>query len=258
MRIITLSKPFNIKTININFNTSLQEYQKQLLILKNTDNILLEINKEKYKITKNIVKYIETTKIPTFLNINDISLMALLDYFQKKFVKKSFIINLDKYFISNKLEFNTINIISKINNFPHLLGVNGIRDNNGEVLSKIKPKEFLDGILYQWILINAHNNYKIDYEKLEVLSWLGQTLSNPTYILSNEAINKNNTRFNADLIFIRKVTHSDKYAFHIIGLKQEKNENYTFVSQFPISKKRYHRLKIMFDLSNCLYSFYQK
>jgi hypothetical protein len=85
-----------------------------------------------------------------------------------------------------------------------------------------------------------------------------QTLSNPTYILTKDAINNDKTKYNADLIFIRRVLHSDKYAFHIVGLKNESYNNFTFVSQFAIKTNRYNRINIMFNLKKAIYNFYKK
>nr|MBL0722072.1 hypothetical protein [Sulfurovaceae bacterium] len=161
-------------------------------------------------------------------------------------------------YVRFKIGLDTILISSKINNFPHLIGVSGVRNETGELIAKTKPKEFLDGVLYQWILLDAHTNYMIDYEKLEVFSWISQTLSNPTYILPNSAIVKRNTKFDADLIFIRKILYSDKYAFHIIGLKDEDGTNYAFKSQFAITKNRHYRLIKMFDLKKAIYDFYKE
>jgi len=112
--------------------------------------------------------------------------------------------------------------------------------------------------LYQWILINSHKDFEIDFEKLEVFSWISQTLLNPTYILPSSAIRTSSTKFNADLIFIRKIIYSDKYAFHIIGLKDENSSNFAFKSQFAITKKRYYRIKKMFNLEKAIYNFYKE
>jgi hypothetical protein len=98
----------------------------------------------------------------------------------------------------------------------------------------------------------------LDEEKLEVIPWMHQTLLNPTYILPSSAIKKDGTKFDADLIFIRKILYSQKYAFHLIGLKNEKGSNFAFKSQFAISKDRYYRLKKMFDINNAIFDFYKE
>jgi hypothetical protein len=220
---------------------------------------LININKQIYIKDLNILRIIKLTKIPKLLDKNNLTLLALLNYFQKRFASKPFIINfhnLQKTFCNPP--YNTINIISKLNNLPHLLGISGQRDKNGKIISKVKPQEFLDGVLYQWILINAHENFNLDFEKIEVFSWITQTLSNPSYILTKDAIRRTNTKFNSDLIFIRKILCSDKYAFHIVGLKNESYNNFAFISQFAISKNRFNRINIMFDLKKAIYNFYKK
>jgi len=85
-----------------------------------------------------------------------------------------------------------------------------------------------------------------------------QTLSSPTYILLSNAINSTETNFNADIIFIRRILHSDKYAFHLVGLKNENNDNFAFKSQFAISRNRQYRIKKMFDLEKAVYNFYKE
>ena len=57
---------------------------------------------------------------------------------------------------------------------------------------------------------------------------------------------------------MRKIFYSDKYAFHIVGLKNEKNNDFAFKSQFAISKKRYYRIKKMFNLEKAVYDFFKE
>ena len=236
-----------------------KSYNNQLNIISDIDNFLIDINKQKYTISQKIINYINDTKIPNKLIKQKITLLTIMDFFQKKFVLKKFYIDTSQFKGINIdiLPSKIIFVVSKINNLPHLLGVSAQRDKDGIVLSKIRPRKFLDGVLYQWILIDSHINYNIDFEKLEVFPWISQTLSNPTYILTKEAINIDNTKFMADLIFIKAIWDSDKYSFHIVGLKSENGSgNFAFVSQFAITKKRYYRIKLMFDFSKSIYSFY--
>jgi len=191
--------------------------------------------------------------MPNTMDINHITLFALLDYFNQSFIAKNFIINIGKY---THLSNNTKIILHlKLNNFAHLVGIRSILTMPNNTISKKIPKTFLDGILYQWILINNYEPYKIDIEKLEVFSWMKQTLSNPTYILTEDAIRKENTKFKADLIFIRQISNSNKYAFHIVGLKYENSNIYTIVSQFAIKLNRYKRIEVLFNLKKAFYIF---
>jgi hypothetical protein len=178
-------------------------------------------------------------------------------YFQKKYVFKNFLLYLEYETFQRKTPWNKMNIVNKLSNFPHLLGVKGERDINGNVISKSKPRNFLDGVLYQWLLINDLENFIIDFEKLEVLPWIWQTLVMPTYILPKESIKKENTKFNADMIFVKRVFNSSKYSFHLVGLKHEDGNNFTITSQFPITKERFHRIKSMFDINKAYYNFYK-
>mgnify|MGYP000748202639 CR=1 FL=1 len=256
MSIITINTDNKQEIINLDIIEK-RSYEQQVLIFEQVDKILIEVNQQKYRNSVEIIKYIKSIKIPLLINRYNITLLSLLLYFQKIFTTKPFYININNFNIKY-INFEKINIRSKINNFPHLIGISGVRNELGIITSKEKPKKFIDGVIYQYILMESHDNYKIDFEKLEVFSWITQTLSNPTYILTKDAINTKNTKLSADFIFIRKVMHSDKYAFHVIGLKHENTNNFAFISQFAISKKRYYRINLMFDLKKAVYSFYNK
>lgn len=225
--------------------------------LKDIDSLFLKTNKLKYDNALKIINYIESSKIANNINKSEITLFALLQYFQKKYVFKNFVLHLEHESFQKKIYLDKIKIINKLTNFPHLLGVKGERDSNGKVISKSKPRKFLDGVLYQWVLINHLEDFVLDFEKLETLPWLWQTLVMPTYILPKESIKKENTKFDADLIFVKRVFNSSKYSFHIVGLKNEYGNNFAIVSQFPVTKKRFHRIKAMFDISKAYYDFYK-
>ena len=243
-KIVTNNRTQKIDLVQVSKLSS----QEQLIIYNNVDILLVDLNKKKYINTKQTINLIQRTKIPTLLNHKNLTLMALLNFFLKRFVAKKFSINLD---------LDTIYIVSKPQNFPHLIGIKSLRDKDGNIINKTKPREFLDGVLYQWVLMNNYTGFDIDFEKLEVFSWMTQTLSNPTYILNKNAIKKKATKFNADLVFIRKVFHSDKYAFHIVGLKRENNNNFAFISQFAIKKRSYLRLYSMFNIKKAFFDFYK-
>ena len=235
-------------------------YEEQLKIINNFDMQTVDINKQKYDSSKNTIKRIIATRSPDLLKSSQITLLSLMDFFQKIYVSKTFHLTLSKIpeHIKNKIESDSINIVSKINNFPHLIGISSLRDDSGKVISRAKPQEFLDGVLYQWILLTKHTDFVLDFEKMEVFPWIHQTLRSPTYILLENAINSKETKFHADIIFIRKIHNSDKYSFHLVGLKREKDNTFAFKSQFAISKQRYHRINKMFDLTKAVYDFYKE
>jgi len=253
MSSITLSTNDDMKTINFTSNLSLSEHNE-------LDNLLLYVNKNKYAHAKEIIKYLKSRRSPEHISTMKITLLSLLDFFQKTYVANTFKVNLSKIpeNIKVKLGWKSINIVSKINNFPHLIGISALRDDVGNIISRTKPREFLDGVLYQFVLLHAHEDYELDSEKLEVFPWMHQTLSNPTYILDSSSINPEGTKFNADLIFIRRIFNSDKYVFHIVGLKNESGTNFTFKSQFAITRDRQYRLKKMFDLDKAIFDFYKE
>ncbi len=257
MLTIKINKDNLLKTVNIQ-DIATQSHDQQIILFNQVDKLLLDINKKKYENSKEIIEFIKSARIPNLINKNKITLLALLNFFQKRFTLKPFYIDIDEKIENrNKLSHPSINIISKLNNFPHLIGISGLRDKTGKLISKSKPREFLDGVLYQWLLINSYEDYMLDLEKLEVFSWMTQTLSNPTYILTREAIRENNTKIKADLIFIRRIFSSNKYSFHIVCLKNESQNNYAFVSQFAIVTKRFYRIEKMFDLGKAIYNFYK-
>ena len=241
-------------------NIDAKSHIDRIKSLNEIDELLLNINKCKYEDSKKIIQYLKSIRSPEQISTFKINLLALMDFFQKTYVTNTFKVKLNKIpkYTLEKLPWESVNIISKINNFPHLIGISGLRDNSGKITSRVQPRKFLDGVLYQWILLNNHEDFILDSEKLEVLPWMHQTLSNPTYILLNNAINPTETNFDADIIFIRRILYSDKYAFHLVGLKNEKNNNFAFKSQFAITKERHYRIKKMFDLEKAVYNFYKE
>lgn len=214
------------------------------------------INKERFEHTMHILNYIANQKIPNKLNKNLITLFALYDYFQQQYVLKPYTLYPDVMEkILHYVPWKAINIVSKTSNFPHLIGISTYKNDTTIMPHKEKIKTFLNGVLYQWILIEENENFDIDFSKIEVFPWIRQTLSNPTYILPRTAIQKDSTKISADLFFIKNILDSDKYSFHLVALKNESNNNFTIVSQFAIEKTRFYRLKKMFDLSKAIYVY---
>ena len=259
MSIVTINKNDNIKVLDfkdIEKESSIKQIQRFTLM----DELLIDINKKRYENAQDIINYIKSIRSPVQINKIEVTLLSLMDFFQKTYVSKTFKVNLSRIpkYILKKLNYSEINIISKINNFPHLIGISGIRDDLGNIISRTRPRKFLDGVLYQWILLNNYDDFKLDFEKLEVIPWMHQTLSNPTYILLDDAIKTEGTKLHADMIFIRRIFNSDKYSFHIVALKNENNDIFTFKSQFAIKKNRYHRINKMFDLKKATYDFYKE
>lgn len=245
-----------LKHLPKTFDDILNISHNQLLPFNTLDELLQTINKKKYFLNNQILYTIKDSKMPKILCEEDVTLLALLNYFEKNYVYRSFSIDAKRFNIPlPSPELSELCIESKINNFPHLIGIRGFRDESGKVISRVHPKTFLDGIIYQWILLSSTKGYEIDCQKIEVFPWIKQTLVNPTYIFPAQAIQKKYTHFHADFTFVKRVIHSDKYAFHLVGLKQEKNGRLHFTSQFGISKQRYHQLKKMFDIKEAIYQF---
>lgn len=224
--------------------------------LNSHDLSLRSINKERFEYALHILNYIANQKIPNKLDKKLITLFALYDYFQQQYVLKPNTLYPDVMEkILHHVPWKTINIVSKTSNFPHLIGISTYTNDTILIPRKEKIKTFLNGVLYQWILIEANENFDIDFSKIEVFPWIKQTLSNPTYILPRAAIREDATKISADLFFIKNIFCSDKYCFHLVALKNESNNNFTIVSQFAIEKTRFYRLKKMFDLSKAIYTY---
>jgi len=259
MSIVTVLTNRIKKSIDLQ-NIETKPYLEQIELFTKTDKMLLNINEKKYQNAIETIQYIKSIRSPENISIFKISLLSLMMFFNKTYVTNTFKVKLHKIpqHVREKLDLESINIISKTNNFPHLIGISGLRDNSGNIISKARPREFLDGVLYQFILLHSHDKYKLDLEKLEVFPWMHQTLLNPTYILPSTAIITTGTKIKADLIFIRKIFDSDKYVFHIIGLKNENGTNFAFKTQFAISKDRGYRLKKMFNLEEAIFDFYKE
>lgn len=232
---------------------------KQLKILNEVDQLLKDINKNRYQNATKIIKYLKSIRAPELIDFKKVTLFTILNFFQMTYVSRTFTIDLQRYPEQIQHFFNgdKFFIKSVLNNLPHLIGISSPRNEVGEVISKAQPREFLNGVLYQWLLLNSHDNYKLDFEKLEVFAWIHQTLLNPTYILLSDAINKDVTKFHADLIFIRAIYKSSKYSYHLVGLKKENIMVYNFMSQFAIKKENSYRLNYMFDTKKAIYDFYE-
>ncbi len=224
--------------------------------LKLLDSSLVGINKRKYEHSKEIIEYTKSLYIPRSIDKEAVTLFALLHYFQKKYVFKNFTLFCDEASFQKKLPWEKIELSVKLSNLPHLLGIRGERDLDGRVC-RAKPRKFLDGVLFQWVLMEALGEFVVDFEKLSVIPWMWQTLVMPTYILPKEAIKRQNSKLNADLIFIKRITDSKEYAYHVVCLKQENGGRFTFISQFPITVQRAMRVFEMFDLKKAYYDFYK-
>lgn len=233
------------------------DFNSKLEIINKLDKILKKINKIKCDNSNQIFQSIKSLTIPNKINQDTITLFSLLLYFQKKYVLKTFELNFNFDSFQKKLPWNNLRIKNKLSNFPHLIGVRGERDLSGNIISKSKPKKFLDGVLHQSILMNSFDDFIIDFEKLEVFSWIWQTLVMPTYIITQNEINRNHTKLNADIIFVKRIFNSNKYVFHIVALKKETNNDFTIISQFAIKNECFNRIKLMFDIKNASYNFYK-
>jgi hypothetical protein len=107
------------------------------------------------------------------------------------------------------------------------------------------------------IFFIAFDDFIIDFEKLEVFSWIWQTIVTPTYIINKDEINQTHTKLKADIIFIKRVYNSKKYSFHIVALKNEIDNDFSIISQFGIKKECFNRISWMFNIENASYNFYK-
>lgn len=232
-------------------------FKKQVKKIFQNDLVMYDFYKEKYEHSLKIIEYIKNQKAPFHLEKDYLTLFALYDYFQKEYVlKRCFIYDDVICKISGKIPWKTINIVSKTSNFPHLIGAQVVEnDTNIKITHQNKVKMFLDGVLYHWILLYSNKYYILDFSKVEVFSWITQTLSNPTYILTKSAVRPQGTKICGDLFFCKKIFNSDKYCFHLVVLKHQDENNFAFVSQFAIEKNRFYRIKKMFDLSQAIYKY---
>ena len=138
-------------------------------VLKELDVAFVPTSKLKYKENKSVINSLKNLRIPQIIEDDRITLLALSDYFQKKYVYKQFNLHIQHDSFQDKLPWDIIKLSIKANNFPHLLGIKSERDIHGNILSRTRPKEFLDGVFYQWILINNLDGVVLDDEKLETL-----------------------------------------------------------------------------------------
>ncbi len=249
------SKTYDLETIHT------KDHNGKIKFFSSLDCMMVSINKRKYESSKEILNYLDSIRIPRVISNEKITLLALFNHFQKKYINKTFIVDFKNYnqTVQNNIGYSSIEIITKPNNFPHLIGIRGKRDDYGDVIDRHNVREFLDGVLYQWILMNAHEGINLDYNKLSVLHWIYNTLTKPAYILPKSAIKRNGRiKFDADLIFVSKIGNSQSHAYHIVGLKQEKDSRYAFKSQFAISKRDEKRFYTTFDTKKAIYDFLRR
>ena len=259
-----------MEKVIIKINDILKEYDIESISQKDNierikffaefDNMMVAVNKSKYNNSKVILNYLDELRVPRLIDSERINLFSLFNFFQKKYVYHDFKLDLTKYSekVYGAIGYPAIDVACNPNNFPHLIGIRGERDELNRIISREKPQEFLDGVLHQWILLNVHEGFKLDYDKLAVFHWIHSTITAPTYIFTKEAIKKENTKFNADIIMVKKIFNSPKQAFHIVGLIQEKGSRYTFNSQFAISKQDEKRFYKMFNQKKVIYDFFKK
>jgi hypothetical protein len=254
-----------IQTDIENINIDLDSFEhKQIIKDENIENLIIhydefldklsiprakinELKKAKDKIVK---EYIYETKAPKTLDINLLNYKALLFYFKDSFMKKTLTLkyehykndisklqpskkeSLKIYFIEDKVSIKLLH-----NNFPHLIGIK----KPSNTINHNYIDEFLDDIFYETKLLEDYQSHKGDINKIKTFSWIYTTLRNPTYIVENDAIKKEKSNFESDLVFIRKIFHNDSYDFHIVGLSKIEHQNYVIKSQFPIKENELYK-----------------
>jgi len=75
MSIITVNTNSNLQTINLT-NISNESYVNKIDLFNQMDNLLINVNKNKYANAKEIIRYIESRKIPNLIDKNKITIRS--------------------------------------------------------------------------------------------------------------------------------------------------------------------------------------
>lgn len=105
---------------------------------------------------------------------------------------------------------------------------------------KIKAKDIYERILYDTVGFGEYIKSETHFHsKIASIGWIKGTLNKPDFIYTDSSLIAKDLQF--DVCFIRKTGNgkaSQKYMYHLVGLKRIKGNLYTIVSQFPIEKDR--------------------
>ena len=103
-----------------------------------------------------------------------------------------------------------------------------------------KEKQVLEQMIYDTLDYGKYVTNEHGFKaKVSSVPWIKQTLENPDFIYDEDSIIAK--KLNFTLAFIRETgcgNSSEKYMYHLVGLKRIKGNHYTLISQFPIEKDR--------------------
>jgi len=216
------------------------EYKDKLGEIQNTRK---EIANTKHAKDKILYQMIENAKPPVSLKHSMFNYKALVLYFMHNF-RDTTQLKLDE--LISKADSS----LTKFDKLKELFNANGqllINTHLDTLLHLInidkgssKATSILESMIYETIdygdMIKDVNLFK---NKVAVISWVKETITNPDFIYSGENIIATNLKF--ELGFYRQTgqgTSSEPFMYHFVGMKLIKKGNYTLISQFPIERDR--------------------
>ena len=237
--IIDFLKTSNTLTHKDLINT-IDKYISNLAALKNTKTLILNL---KYTKDNLLCQVIENTNSPRYLRHSLFNYKALVLYFMRNYknTQKLFFENFeinklpnidlnklkDIYFLNESF----ISINTHLDTLLHLINIDKKDAKEKQVLEQM----IYDTLDYGKYVTNEHG-FKA---KVSSVPWIKQTLENPDFIYDEDSIIAK--KLNFTLAFIRETgsgSSSEKYMYHLVGLKRIKGNHYTLISQFPIEKDR--------------------
>ncbi len=237
--IIDFLKTSNTLTHKDLINT-IDKYINDLAALKNTKTLISNL---KYTKDNLLCQVIENTNSPRYLKHSLFNYKALVLYFMRNYknVQKLSFKNLDLnkdaktdinklkeiYFLNEEY----ISINTHLDTLLHLINI----DKNDA-----KEKQVLEQMIYDTVDYGKYVTNEDGFKaKVSSVSWIKQTLENPDFIYDEDSIIAKHLNFT--LAFIRETgsgNSSEKYMYHLVGLKRIKENHYTLISQFPIEKDK--------------------
>lgn len=219
---------------------TIDKYINDLAALKNTKTLISNL---KYTKDNLLCQVIENTNSPRYLKHSLFNYKALVLYFMRNYknVQKLSFKNLDLnkdaktdinklkeiYFLNEEY----ISINTHLDTLLHLINI----DKNDA-----KEKQVLEQMIYDTVDYGKYVTNEDGFKaKVSSVSWIKQTLENPDFIYDEDSIIAKHLNFT--LAFIRETgsgNSSEKYMYHLVGLKRIKENHYTLISQFPIEKDK--------------------
>jgi len=232
------------------------------------DDYRKKINKLKKEKDSLVLEYIQSIKQPTCLDVSMINYKALYFYFKKEFIEAKKTLDFNYYYngIKNKIrsdvfsgkfgEDKKILISIKGTNFPHLIGYKVDRE-EGLNLDSMQNRDFLNHIYYETNLIENYKEHGCDISKIKCISWIWDTLRSPYMVFDQDGLNKNHTKVETDLCFVKGIKNEDgEYLYHYVSLKKingnsDKNK-YVINSHHKLTNKEFND---KFFLNKAIYKF---